>query len=273
MRLPLSHVSATIARYAGMGCLLMLFAPQGRVQDAFRQANHLLKEWSPAQQAQQESPSDANLKRLREITDSIARQVPDLIKRGSIEYLNSPGIHSASDIRQQISSVLRSGPSDSSQPRVFVFPVAFGHEAAFLVAYNVPYCASCSHAWIGVIGRKTSRFEVLSEQDSPFENKSLQIARLARSEDGNDRFLIYGTNWGDAHSRLTVIAYVVDDGALRQFWARTDLAQGSVKVTDKRIFLTFLTALNPPWSEKTEIYQLELGEEIKLISSSDRPDP
>jgi hypothetical protein len=132
---------------------------------------------------------------------------------------------------------------------------------------------SCSHAWIGLLGKKSGRYHILSGLDDSFDGRSLHVTPLAPTEDGQNRFLIYGTNWGDAHSRLTAIAYVVDDAKIRKFWARVDLPQGSVKVADTRISLTFLTALTPPWKEKTEVYQVQPGNEIKLQKSFEQPNP
>lgn len=243
-------------------------------QTAFDQAHELLKQWAYAQkQAQQQKPSEAHLNRLRELTDSIAQEVPQLLKKGVIELLNEPGKHSPEELRAKLRATLQVFPPDQYEPEVFVFPVGFTQRAFYLIAYNVSYCASCSHAWIGIIGRRSGGYDILSEESDSFSGKSLRVEPLARSEDGRDRFLIYGTNWGDAHSRLSAAAYVLDDSKLKRFWARADLPQGSIKVTPTQISVSFLTALRPPWRERTEVYEVQRGEEIKLQNSFERPNP
>jgi len=272
MQIPSNQFSKLTIAWLAVSALLLLFPSQMRPQSAFDQAHDLVKGWSTAQQAQQQNPSEANFKNLREATSSVAREVPELLKTGTLELLNSSGIVSSSKIVERISSALFEVPSAKYDPEVFVFPIGSRQGASYFVGFNVPYCASCSRAWIGLIGKKNGRYDVLSEEGKSFDGKSLQVSPLGRNENGNDRFLIYGTNWGDAHSRLSVVAYVVDEAKLRRIWARIDLPQGSIKVTPTEIIVSSLTALVPPWREKTEVYRI-LPEQIKLEQSIERPNP
>lgn len=273
MQMPSSRFSKFVIVWVLASCSGLFFPHEVRPQVAFDQAHELMEEWRAAQQAQQQEPSEANLKKLREVTSSIAREVPELLKKGTVELLNSPAVASPSKMRDKISSALLHVPSGRYEPEVFVFPIGSGQGDSYLVAYNVPYCASCNRAWIGLIGKRSGRYEVLFEEGDSFNGKSLHVAPLARSEDGEARFLIYGTNWGDAHNRLSVAAYSVDDNKMVRFWARTDLVQGSVEVTPKQISLIFLTALRPPWSERREVYEVQQREEITLQKSSERANP
>jgi hypothetical protein len=250
---------------------LLVCAHQALSQDSLEQARQLLQQWSQAQQAQQHQPDEANLKKLRMTTSSVAEEVPELLKRGVIEFLNSPGPHSADDLRQRVSAALRAVPSDEYQPEVSIFQLDLVRPPSYFIAYNVPYCASCSRAWIGIVGKKAGRYAILAETGDSFANKSLHVTRLEPNKSGKDRFLVYGTNWGDAHSRLSASAYVIDGNRLRNFWTRTDLPQGSIKVNPTEITLTFLTALRPPWKERTEVYDILAMDQIKLKKSFEQP--
>jgi hypothetical protein len=268
-----NRFSSLIILWLVSACFALFFCQQARPQDAFDLASNLMKQWSAAQQKKQQQPNDANLNELSQVTTSISQEVPGLLRRGTLEFLNSQRAVSPIELKARIASVLANAPSAQYEPEVSVYRVGAGQNGSYLVAYNVIYCASCSRSWIGLIEKRNGRYEVVSEETGSFDGKSLHVAPLARSQDGKDRFLVYGTNWGDAHNRLTAVAYAIDDPELEKFWSRTDLVQGSVRATSRQISLTFLTALSPPWAEKTEVYELEQRQEIKLQSSSERPNP
>jgi hypothetical protein len=273
MRMLLSRLSKIL--WAVVFCCALFFPREVWPQVGFERAHDLMRQWGAAQQAEEQNPSESGLRKLREITSSIAQEVPELLKKGTVEFLNSSAVASPSEIQEKISATFWDAPPGRGKydPEVFVFPTGSGQGGCYLVAYNVPYCASCSRAWIGLIGKKGGRYEVLSEEGNSFNGKGVHVVPLARSEDGKDRFLIYGTNWGDAHSRLSMVAYSVDHAKLVKFWARTDLVQGRVEVTSKHISLTFLTALTPPWNERTEVYEVQRSEDIRLQKSSERANP
>lgn len=248
---------------------LMTLARGVHAQSGFNQAHTLLAELDHLQKSGQHD--SVTIQRLNELVSRAQKDAPALINEGILELLNSLGSHSAEEIRLHITRCLQLVPTDEYTPEVFVLRLAPRQE--YFIAYSVPYCASCSRAWIGVIGGKNGHYEIISEGGDSFDGKSLHVVRLDKRGSTLERFLVYGTNWGDAHSRLSVIAYVVDQGKLRRFWARTDLPQGQVTVTPKQISLTFLTSLAPPWSEKTDIYEIKEGEEIKLEKSFLNPNP
>lgn len=252
--------------------MLLLTPDMSKHQELkFDQAHTLLVELDGLQKSGKRDM--ATLEQLRGLVKKVPEEVPSLLNDATLELLASPGDHPPDQIQAKIASALRIVPLDQYKPEAFVFRLAPQKRAAYLIAYNVPYCASCSRAWIGVIGKKGDRYEILSEGGELFANKSLHVAPLVRSEGGKDRFLVYGTNWGDAHRRLTAVGYVAEGAGLRRFWARTDLPEGNVEVTGAQITLSFLTALTPPWEEKTEVYKILPSEEIKLERSSERPDP
>jgi hypothetical protein len=273
MNISSDHLAKLLIAWLWIAVAFLESTGEVRSQNALDQAHELLKEWSQAQQqALRQKPGEADLKRLRAITSSIAQEVPQLLNKGIMEFLNGPGKHAPDELSAKLTAVLQAFPPDQYVPEVFVFPLASEQQGSYLVAYNVPYCVSCSRAWIGLIGKKGGHYEILSEGGNSFDGKSLHVTPLPPGDDGNARFLVYGTNWGDAHSRLTVTAYSFADNQLKSAWSRKDLPQGAVKVTPTEITLSFLTSLTPPWNEKTEVYAI-LPESIQLRQTFERPNP
>lgn len=256
---------------AAVAMLSSIAAPAGRCQAQFDQARALLLELDRLQKSGlRDKPT---IDRLNYLVAEVPQRTQTVLRDGILAVLNSPGNHSAGEVRQKLSAALQIVPPDEYQPEVFAFRFTTEQQALYLIAYNVPYCASCSSAWIGLVGKRGGHYEVLSEEGKEFAGKSLHVASLAESEARAARFLVYGTNLGDAHNRLTAMAYEVHDTRLRSIWTRADLPQGSVEVSPARISLTFLTTLNPPWEEKTEVYEVAQGKLIKLQGSVERPNP
>ena len=247
-------------------CLLLAFGTLTHGQSGFGQAHALLAELDQMQKSGQHDK--ATVDKLSELAVRVQKETPGLINQGILGLLNSPGTHSPNQVRLKISKALQIVPADQYAPEVFVSRLT-GVPEGYLIAYNVPYCASCSRAWIGVIGKKGGGYKILSKDDSTFNDKSLHVVALGTGETGRERFLVYGTNWGDAHSRLTATAYELIDATLVKFWSRVDLPQGVLKTSLSEISLTFLTALTPPWSERKEVYDV-LPDRIHLRTSSER---
>ena len=264
----------TSPKAGALACLVLvfrIFTPVSRCQAQFDQVHTLLLELDRLQKSgQRDKPT---VDRLNDLVAEVSQRAGTLLNSGILALLNSPGTHSAAEIKERISTALQILPTGGYHPEVYAFRSARGHQDTYLIAYNIPYCASCSRAWIGLIGKRRGRYEVLSEKGEAFADRSLHVARLSESEARTARFLVYGSNWGDAHSRLTAMAFQIYDAQLRSIWSRSDLPQGSVEVTPTRLSLTFLTSLNPPWREKTEVYEVPQGKQIKLQESVERPNP
>jgi hypothetical protein len=236
-------------------------------QSGFEEAHTLLVQLDALQKSGRRD--DATLDKLKQLVISAQKETRGFINKGILALLNSPGPHSSDEIRMKIAQALQVVPEYT--PEVFTSPVTPSRLGSYVVAYNVSYCASCSNAWVGVIGKKGGRYDILSDLDDELTNKSLHVASIPPGEDRKNRFLIYGTNWGDAHNRLTVGAYMLDDKQLTKFWARVDLPQGTIKHSDNEITLKFLTKLEPPpTAERTEIYEIE-PTRIKLKKEVERP--
>jgi hypothetical protein len=250
--------------------LLLTLGSEAQCQSQFHQAHALLAELDRLQKGGQRDKD--TLDKLNDLVHHVPQKVQGLLNEGILELLNSPGVHSPVLIRAKVSAVLQVVPPGQFQPEVFVFGLPPRQRSSYLVAYNGPYCARCSRAWIGLIGKRGAHYAILSEGDNSFDGKSLHVTPLPRGGDGNDRFLVCGTNWGDAHSRLSVTVYSLADNQLKSDWSREDLPQGTVKVTPTEITLSFLTSLRPPWDEKTEVYSI-LPQSIQLRQTLERPNP
>jgi hypothetical protein len=264
--------SAAISRTVCCLFLLTIFlilSPAVRAQSEFDEAHTLLEELS---RIQQEKRDQNNAAKLAELMHSVPQRVQQLLSRGIVDLLNTPIQHTPDEIHQKLTAVLQAVPPDVYQPEVFVFPVQSRQEVTYLIAYNIVYCVSCSRGWLGVVGRTNGLYEILTSDDNAFPNQSLAVVMLWPTGAGKPRFLVHGTNWGDAHNRLTASVYILDDNRLKSPWSLTDLPQGAIKVTPTEIIVSFLTALVPPWSEKTEIYSI-LPEQIKLRQSFERANP
>jgi hypothetical protein len=244
-------------------------APAGTFQAEFDRAHRLLEEIS---ELQGQPRAKETVQRLADLVVSTPQQVETLLTNGLLDLLNTPGTHGAADLYQKLSASLQIDPPDQNRPEVFVYPVEYGGNQKYFIAYNIVYCASCSREWIGIVGRKTGPYEILAVEDSPSPNRSLTVTMLSPTPDGKPRFLVYGTNWGDAHNRLSAALYSFDAQQLKKTWSLTDLPQGTVKITPTAITFSYLTSLAPPWTEKTEVYSI-LPTEIKLRQSVERPNP
>ncbi|MGA2629123.1 MAG: hypothetical protein ABSG54_02820 [Terriglobia bacterium] len=131
----------------------------------------------------------------------------------------------------------------------------------FVVAYTLVGAIAMSRSWIGVFGSDESGgpFEVLASADNTLPNKTVAVELLGTPRRKGLVLLAYGVNWGDAHNRLTVIAYSFSGRRLEPIWSRADLPQGEVKTEDDKIKLTFLSSPLGPGHKSvhsvTQIYR------------------
>ena len=240
----------------GIALIAVTPGPDAQSQKEFKRAHALLAELDHLQKSGQRDK--ATSERLTDLIAHVPQEVQNLINLGTVKFLSSQGPHSPTQLRLRISEALQIASPDQYQPEVFAFSVHYGQGNAYFVAYNVPYCASCSRAWIGLLAKKMGRYGIVAEADNVFANKSLHAARIAPSEDGEDRFAVYGTNLGDAHNRLSIVVYKADGAALKREWARIDLPQGTVELSRREITLKFLAKVeHQSTAERTEIYQIE----------------
>jgi len=247
----------------------LILSSAAGAKSEFDEAHALLEELS---RTQQEKRDRNNAAKLAELMNSVPQRAQQLLSKGITDLLNTPTQHTADEVHQKLTAALQVLPLDQYRPEVFVFQVQSGHRDVYFIAYNIAYCVSCSRGWLGVVGPKNGLYEILTSDDNAFPNRTLSVVMPWPTAEGKPRFLVHGTNWGDAHNRLTAIVYILDDDRLKNAWSLSDLPQGTIKVTPKEIVVSFRTALVPPWTEKTEIYDI-LPEQIRLRHSFEQANP
>jgi hypothetical protein len=124
-----------------------------------------------------------------------------------------------------------------------------------VVTYALAAAAIYSRSWLGVFGPSAMGHhnQLLASVDNPLPGKTVALAGLPDGEGGAVRFLAYGINWGDAHNRLTVLAYQLRARRLEAVWSRTDLAEGQVKVEGGKIHLSFVNSALGPGHQSVHI--------------------
>lgn len=171
------------------------------------------------------------------------------MNRGIAAYLQNGG--SSSGLQGKLQAALQVG-RDSEQ-LAFVLPLG-AVSRRILVSYTIPYCATCARSWIGVFGPVGRRIQILAELKDPMPNQTLNIMEAGTNRIENPFVLAYGTNLGDAHSRLNAALYCFCNGELKRVWAKTGLPQRTVSVSNDRLTLSYLSALQPPWIYETDVY-------------------
>jgi hypothetical protein len=220
--------------------------------DDFQQAHDLLQ---ALHTDRTQTTSDASTKaRLADEVTSVPTKVQRLINEGIVSFLSSDVPPSFEELRQQLEAALQVGPPEpGNEAEAFVSPLPGQSGPSYVIAYNISYCAACSRSWIGIAARRNGHFEIVTSLDDPLPNQSLALVPLAADANGN-RFLVFGTLWGDAHTRMNAVAYRFDGNHLLAIWSRTDLPSGKMEAKNGELTLSFLSALRPPAKERTEIY-------------------
>jgi len=260
------------SRIIGLLCFTimpLIVGAAARLQSQFDKAHALLEDISHLQKHEQDKQT---IEELSKLLDSAPQRVEQLLNSGLLTLLNSPGLHTTNELRQKLTAALQVAPTEQYSPEVFVFSSTPKNHPPYFIAYNFGYCAACSRNWIGAFGRVDGAYRILASEENPFPNHSLSVTWLPQAKNGEPRFLAYGTNWGDPHNRLSVIAFSFADSHFRRVWSRTDLPQATIKISPRKLIISFVTSLRPPWTERTEVYDI-LPEQIQLRESSEQPRP
>ena len=170
-------------------------------------------------------------------------QVQGLINQGIVSALNRQPRPSEGELQNELEEVVGLGVNPENKASAFSFQTAAGK--LYVVAYELGVLVTNSRSWIGVLGSPAEGKPcvVLASVENSLPNKTIAVRPLSQPGDSELTFLAYGINWGDAHNRLTVIAYSFTGEKLRAIWSRTDLPEGQVRVVDGKIDLTYLSAL------------------------------
>src|SRR5690242_12262387 len=123
-------------------CLVMFlltFDASEHQELKFAQAHTLLAELDKLQKSGKRDK--ATLEELRDLVRKVPEEVPSLLNDATLELLDFPGDHPPDQIQSKIASALQIVPPDQYKPEAFVFRLASQKRAAYLIAYNIPFCA------------------------------------------------------------------------------------------------------------------------------------
>lgn len=176
-------------------------------------------------------------------------------------------------LQEELRSALGRGRPD---PNLASILCLWRAQADYVVGYDLTEGPVYSRSWIGIFGPSAhdGRYRMVASEQDTLPDKTIALALLPRDGHGELRFLAYGINWGDAHNRLTAIAYVLNDRILRPIWSRTQLPEGQLRVQGGTIQISFLSsALGPGYGgvrSVAETYRVT-PTGIKLENRTERP--
>ncbi|MFB3815951.1 MAG: hypothetical protein ACE14L_17745 [Terriglobales bacterium] len=178
--------------------------------------------------------------------------------------LAGPARPACGDVQEDLRSAL--GHEGHADPNV-ASAVCIEREGKvyYVVGYSLAGAATYSRSWIGVFGPSVpgGQYRMLSAVDNSLPSKTIALWPKPLQMDDKIVVLAYGVNWGDAHNRLTVIAYSFDGHTLNPIWSRSDLPQGQIKIEGRKIKLTFLSSLLGPGYKSVH----EIRETYRVTSS------
>lgn len=169
------------------------------------------------------------------------------------EYLNGPS-PSANDLTGRLEravAVWAVVPGSAA-----VITVGQTDKPTYVAAVSLAFCGSCSRTWLGVYQSNGGRYVNAVQLDNALPNKTVQLLPLP-ADDGKPRFLFYGVNLGDAHTRLTVVIYSLDGRVLTSVWSRKDLPGGTVSVANGKLILQYRSDLSREAPQITQIYTIK----------------
>ncbi|MGH9862041.1 MAG: hypothetical protein ACRD35_01310, partial [Candidatus Acidiferrales bacterium] len=197
-----------------------------------------------------------------------------VVNQGIVSALNRQPRPSAQDLENELRDVLGFRNPDAQLASAFSFQTS--SRKVYVAAYALGIGATSTRSWIGVFGPLGlgNPYALLASVENSLPDKIIALHPLNDPEEQGLTFLAYGINWGDAHNRLTVIAYSFDGHKLKPIWSRADLPQGQIRVEGTKIKLTFLSSLLGPGyksvREITEIYRVT-SSSIELEKRFERP--
>lgn len=196
------------------------------------------------------------------------------VNRGIAAVLNANPHPPAEELQAELRNTLGSGKDDPYVAAAVWFPQASGK--VYVVAYQLLGGIASSRSWVGVFGSSNGGrgWRLEAAVDNSLPNKTIALQPLNYPGQRGITFLAYGINWGDAHNRLTVLAYSFDGGKLQSVWSRADLPNGEVKAEGGSIELKFLNSMLGPGYKSvrrvSEVYRVTPAGVI-LLKHSEAP--
>lgn len=224
--------------------LLFEFVPNVSAQTELQRARQMLMDLF--QQVRESAEAALREKRQPEFSlkdyNQRLLQVQSRINDGIMSALNRHPAPSAEELQSEMREAVGLGITAENKASAFSFQKS--NQKLYVVAYALGALVANSQSWIGVFGSPGDGkpYSLLASVDNSLPDKTIAIQPLGRSGKSGLTFLAHGINWGDAHNRLTLIAYTLDGNKLKVIWSRADLPQGEVKVRDGKIELNFLSS-------------------------------
>lgn len=258
-------------------CMVLAFLapPVCAAQGDLHRAQEMLQSLDAERAAA--ATTTASSKFTQDYLDKRLATIAAEVNIGLLSSLNAQPPPACGDVEEELRSAL--GYGGRPDPRVAgVVCTRWNGSVYFVIGYELAGAITYSRSWIGVFAPSASggRYQLLAAAENSLPSRTLALLPLPLPIKGKLSFLAYGTNWGDPHNRLTVIAYSLRESKLEPIWSRSDLSQGELKIEGGRIKLTFLSSpLGPGYKsvhEIAEAYEVT-SSGIKLREHSEGPRP
>jgi len=193
-------------------------------------------------------------------------QVRPLIDSGILSYLNSSHTISPDELTIKIAKALAypyMSVNSLADADGKVSVISLPHRNGYAIAYDVGTCASCSTSWVRIAARRDDHWVLTDHLDNPVKDNAVHLAWAGSKAD--PLLAIYGMHWGDAHNRLDVRLYSVQNG-IKEVWSSLNLYEGEIAIHENRITLTYWTEPRPPYREKVQVFEVA-GLLVKLLQT------
>jgi hypothetical protein len=235
--------------------VLILCASDLLAQKEFDEAHEKIAAfWSETSNPKKDPAQKAKVaKDFNELTG----QLRPLIDAGILSYLNSSRSISPEELTIKIAkglaypyeSVDRLADADGN---VSVVPLP--NSNGYAIAYDIATCASCTTSWVKIAARRDNHWVVTDQLDNPEKDNAVHLAWVG--SEAEPLLALYGVHWWDAHNRLDVRLYSLENG-IKEVWSSTDLFEGEIAIEGSRMKLTYWTAPRPPYQIKTQVFEVK----------------
>lgn len=218
-------------------------------------------------------PTDpVTMAKVRRDFNELPGQLRPLIDAGILSYLNASQRISPEELTIKIAKAL-SYPYMNVQSladadgNVSVIPLP--HQDGYAIAYNISNCASCTISQVEIFIRRDDRWVLTDRLDNPVKDNAVHLAWVGSQAE--PLLALYGVHWGDAHNRLDIHLYSVDNG-FEEVWSMLNLSQGEIAIQGNRITLKYWTQPTR-WTDPTKPFQEErqvfdvANKQVKLLDT------
>jgi hypothetical protein len=121
-------------------------------------------------------------------------------------------------------------------------------------------------------------YSLAARAGEELDGHSIRLVSLNSSSVREARFLAYGNEMNDAHTRLTCTLYAFDGRAFRALWRQSGLFQGSVEVKGRTVVLTYQDferwqKATPPYFVRETYSETPAGLALVSRQPTDTPPP